>query len=170
MAQPGGLSRTHRRDEEQDNLVGGSGPGQGSARGNGAAGRAVSGRISGGGHDNNGTRVQGNSMANMGTSRNVQFSQGVDTSVGQGVRRPSGRGGHTWPSRGRGGGADRDRGHAHSIRQFPSPQRNDFFSPAILQGPPFRVEGARIGRRRGGSGTIASLRLLICSRGPTVAS
>ena len=41
MAQPGGLSETRRRDKEQDNLLGGPGPGQGSARGNGAAGSAV---------------------------------------------------------------------------------------------------------------------------------
>ena len=46
MAQPVGLSETQRRDEEQDNLVGGPGPGHGSARGNGAAGNAVTWQIS----------------------------------------------------------------------------------------------------------------------------
>ena len=102
MVQPGGLSEMQRRDEEQDNLVGGPGPRQGSARVNGATGIVASWQIPGGEHGNNGTRGHGNSLANVGTSRNVQVSQGVDTSVGQGVWRPSGGGIHTPPSRGRG--------------------------------------------------------------------
>ena len=69
----------------------------------------MSGQISGGGQGNNGTRVHGISLANVGTSRNVQFLQGVDTSVGQGVRMPSGKGSRTSPGRERGGGLGRDR-------------------------------------------------------------
>ena len=134
--------------------------GAGVGRGNGAAGSAVSGQSSGGGQGNNGTRVHENSLANVGTSRNVLFSQGVDTSVGQGARRPSGRGSHTLPSRGRGVGADKDHEQAHSTPQFPSPHRNEFLSPAIFWALYFGVEGVRIGRKRGGGGITASLLLL----------
>ena len=87
MPQPEGFSETQRCDEEPHNLVGGPGPGQGSARGNGAAGGAVRWQISGGEHANDDTRGNGNSLSNVGTSRNVQGLQGVGTSVGQGVRR-----------------------------------------------------------------------------------
>ena len=151
MEQPGRLSETQRRDEEQDNLVGGPGPGQGSGGGNGAAGSVVSEQFSGGGQDNNGTSVQGNSLANVGTSRNVRFSQGVDTSVDQGVRMPSGRGDHTSPGRGWGRGSNRDREHAHHTRQFPSPQRNDqFFSPANFQGHSLPSRGSSYQQEAGG--------------------
>ena len=45
--------------------------GAGVGQGNGATGSAVSRRRSGGGQGNNGTRVHGNSLANVGTSRNA---------------------------------------------------------------------------------------------------
>ena len=64
-------------------------------------------------------------------------------------------------------GADRNREHDHSIPQLPSPHRNEFFSPANFQGPPYSSRGSLYRQNEGESGIIARLRLLTGSRGHT---
>ena len=76
MAQPGGLSETQQRDDEQDHLVKGPVLGQGSDRGNGAAGSAVTWYNSGREQGNNGTRGNGNSLANEVRVETCSFRKG----------------------------------------------------------------------------------------------